>query len=113
MEIMMVSASYYWFSMLSILPVILYAFLVKFSVDRLPEGVSRVALVVAHPDDEVMFFAPSLTKIMKQIGGENFYLVCITNGNHYDIGDIREKELIRCGEMMGIPRKNIVQVNDM
>ena len=108
------SASYYWFSMLLILPVvILYAFLVKFSVDRLPESVSRVALVIAHPDDEVMFFAPSLIKIMKQIGRENFYLVCITNGNHYDIGDIREKELIRSGQTMGIPRKNIVQVNDM
>ena len=109
------SASYYWFSMLLIIlvVVILYVFLLKFSVDRLPEGVSRVALVIAHPDDEVMFFAPSLIKIMKEIGRENFYLVCITSGNRYDVGDIREKELIRSGHTMGIPRKNIVQVNDM
>lgn len=27
---------------------------------KLPENVSRVLLVVAHPDDECMFFAPSL-----------------------------------------------------
>jgi N-acetylglucosaminylphosphatidylinositol deacetylase len=40
--------------------------------------VKNVALVFAHPDDEAMFFAPTLSSLMDK---HNIYFLCLSTGN--------------------------------
>lgn len=39
---------------------------------------SRLLLVIAHPDDESMFFAPTLQHLTKR--GTSIYVLCLSNG---------------------------------
>jgi N-acetylglucosaminylphosphatidylinositol deacetylase len=55
-------------------------------------------LVIAHPDDESMFFAPTLLSL------ENVSVICLSNGNYNGLGRIREKELDRACEILGVQR---------
>lgn len=43
---------------------------------KLPENVSRVLLVTAHPDDECMFFGPTLVALKKEEIVESSFCVC-------------------------------------
>lgn len=52
---------------------------------------SRTLLVVAHPDDETMFFGPTILNLMKN--NKSLSILCLSNGNAEQSGEIREKEL--------------------
>lgn len=41
-------------------------------------GAKRVLVVIAHPDDECMFFGPTIFRLCEQ--GANVYLLCLSNG---------------------------------
>lgn len=41
-------------------------------------GAKRVLLVVAHPDDECMFFGPTIFRLCEQ--GAEVHLLCLSNG---------------------------------
>lgn len=59
---------------------------------KLPENASRVLLVTAHPDDECMFFAPSLICELILI-----YSVSIVNGNSLQhLGKRKIAEFLCC-----------------
>ena len=45
---------------------------------QLPYAVTGVLLVIAHPDDESMFFAPTLLTLHQQ--GVQLYILCLSNG---------------------------------
>lgn len=61
-------------------------------------------VVVAHPDDESMFFLPSVFGIKKEPDA-NVWLLCLTTGNYDGLGKIRSKELYRTGrEILGLDR---------
>jgi len=70
----------------------------------------RVALIIAHPDDEVMFFAPTVLNIIKS--NRELYIICMTNGNYENQGKIREKELLQSCMTLGIHRNNVVQLDE-
>ncbi|KAM0671210.1 hypothetical protein CWI42_090250 [Ordospora colligata] len=53
----------------------------------------RCLLLIAHPDDESMFFAPTLLSL-----GRDVDILCLSNGNKYGKGKIREKELKNVAE---------------
>uniref|UniRef100_F6SQC6 N-acetylglucosaminylphosphatidylinositol deacetylase n=1 Tax=Monodelphis domestica TaxID=13616 RepID=F6SQC6_MONDO len=62
---------------------------------------SRALLVTAHPDDEAMFFAPTLlglTRLKYQVS-----LLCFSAGNYYNQGEIRKRELLQSCDVLGIP----------
>jgi len=53
-------------------------------------------LLIAHPDDEVMFFAPTLSQLQTLHHKDNnlfFNIICFSNGDANDLGSIRAKEL--------------------
>lgn len=52
---------------------------------------NRTLLVVAHPDDETMFFGPTILSLMKN--NKSLSILCLSNGNANQDGEIREKEL--------------------
>lgn len=61
--------------------------------DRIVENFEgrKVLLVIAHPDDEAMFFGPLLNELQEV--GAQIYLLCLTHGNHAGQGHLRVKEL--------------------
>ena len=50
----------------------------------------KILLLTAHPDDEIMFFYPTIKNLCKL---NDLHLLCLSNGNYDKIGNIREKEL--------------------
>jgi N-acetylglucosaminylphosphatidylinositol deacetylase len=53
-------------------------------------------LITAHPDDESMFFLPTLFNLIKHCNTDDtFHILCLSNGNYDGIGYIREKELLK------------------
>jgi len=59
---------------------------------KLPENVSRVLLVTAHPDDECMFFGPTLLALRKRKNCRIFVL-CLSRGDFEKQGHLRKDEL--------------------
>lgn len=60
----------------------------------------RVLLVTAHPDDECMFFTPSIRNFIAQ--GRSVDLLCLSTGNYDGMGQRRRKELERSARVLGI-----------
>jgi LmbE family N-acetylglucosaminyl deacetylase len=59
----------------------------------------RICLLIAHPDDEAMFFAPALLALTNPVSGNHVKILCLSSGE-----PIRSSNLIaltmlarRCG----------------
>ena len=52
----------------------------------------NILYVIAHPDDEAMFFVPSIKELRKE---NKLYMLCLSNGGYDGLGKIREKELVK------------------
>ncbi|XP_073902879.1 N-acetylglucosaminyl-phosphatidylinositol de-N-acetylase isoform X8 [Castor canadensis] len=71
---------------------------------------SRALLVIAHPDDEAMFFAPTvlgLVRLKHQVS-----LLCFSAGNYYNQGEIRKKELLQSCDVLGIPSSCVMIIDN-
>jgi hypothetical protein len=101
-------------------------------LDLVPkEGPKVVLLVIAHPDDESMFFVPSILAAAKThhgkenhkplhlqkglccfqfpdhgISARSVKVLCLSNGNYEGKGKIRERELIKACELLGVSAMN-------
>lgn len=53
----------------------------------------KVCLLVAHPDDEAMFFGPCVRSLLTSDANNQIYVLCLTSGNYYGLGRIRMKEM--------------------
>ncbi|KAI9293826.1 LmbE-like protein, partial [Neoconidiobolus thromboides FSU 785] len=69
-----------------------------------------ILLATAHPDDEVMFFSPIILELAKN-KKVNLHLLCLSNGDHDNLGKVREKELIEACGKLGINKNNIKVLN--
>lgn len=71
---------------------------------------SEIYFVIAHPDDEVMFFLPSLIELTRPNYHNNVHLLCLSVGDaeHKSMGPIRSDELRRSAQIMGIKPSNVV-----
>lgn len=69
-----------------------------------------VLLITAHPDDECMFFGPSVTAMVQ--AGVTVHILCLSTGNYYGIGDKRRDEFYRSCKRMGVDRSNCHVVDD-
>ncbi|EGG14453.1 phosphatidylinositol glycan [Cavenderia fasciculata] len=74
---------------------------------------TRILLAIAHPDDECMFFSPTLEYYQSIQGEESIvHVVCLSNGNADGLGKIREKELVNSCRCYGVARDHVAVVND-
>ena len=64
----------------------------------------RVLLVTCHPDDETMFFGPTILSMTKN-PSVSLFLLCMSNGR--EGGHIRKHELYRACKVLGIEEPNI------
>ncbi|XP_021494829.1 N-acetylglucosaminyl-phosphatidylinositol de-N-acetylase isoform X2 [Meriones unguiculatus] len=76
----------------------------------LPRAGSRALLVIAHPDDEAMFFAPSVLGLARL--EQRVSLLCFSSGNFYNQGEIRKKELLQSCEVLGIPPSRVMIIDN-
>ncbi|BFZ57621.1 N-acetylglucosaminyl-phosphatidylinositol de-N-acetylase [Savitreella phatthalungensis] len=56
-------------------------------------------LVIAHPDDECMFFSPAITGLLA--GGNTVGVLCLSTGDYDGLGAIRPKELLGSCQTLG------------
>ena len=70
----------------------------------------RILIVTSHPDDETMFFGPTILSLCR--GKSNFlpsnlFLLCMSTGDHKSMGARRKHELYEACKILGIPEENI------
>ncbi|KOS38485.1 hypothetical protein ACN38_g10695 [Penicillium nordicum] len=70
----------------------------------------RPILIIAHPDDETLFFSPSILYHRHDPHVTRFLLV-ISSGNYNDIGEQRQKEIHKSCAALGISQDHCVVLN--
>lgn len=68
---------------------------------------SKVLLITAHPDDECMFFTPTIVNFISK--GIEIDLLCLSTGNFDGIGMQRKGELIKSAKVLGISKVFIIE----
>ncbi|CAH2350502.1 N-acetylglucosaminyl-phosphatidylinositol de-N-acetylase [[Candida] railenensis] len=73
---------------------------------------STVYFVIGHPDDEVMFFAPSLIELSKAKNNNNVKIICFSNGDALDpsMGPIRSEELKSSSRILGVKDSDVLVI---
>ncbi|XP_011830633.1 PREDICTED: N-acetylglucosaminyl-phosphatidylinositol de-N-acetylase isoform X1 [Mandrillus leucophaeus] len=71
---------------------------------------SRTLLAIAHPDDEAMFFAPTVLGLARL--RHLVYLLCFSAGNYYNQGETRKKELLQSCDVLGIPLSSVMIIDN-
>lgn len=72
----------------------------------------RICLLIAHPDDEAMFFSPTLLALTDPEAGNHVKILCLSNGNADGLGQVRENELISSAKILGLRGREDVLVLD-
>ena len=70
----------------------------------------RILLLIGHPDDEAMFFAPALIALVSPANGNQIKIICLSTGNAVGQGEIRRGELLNSARRLGIPRDEDVDI---
>lgn len=87
----------------------------KFFGDILPnaESITSLTLIIAHPDDEVMFFAPTLLQMDERLSPDiPLKVICLTDGDADGLGRLRKKELHNSLKILFINRKTDVFIGN-
>ncbi|KAL9037801.1 MAG: hypothetical protein Q9214_005542 [Letrouitia sp. 1 TL-2023] len=72
----------------------------------------RICLFIAHPDDEAMFFSPTLLALTAPDLGNHVKVLCLSNGNADGLGKVRERELIASVKLLGLRSEDDVLLLD-
>ncbi|KAJ5120378.1 N-acetylglucosaminyl phosphatidylinositol deacetylase [Penicillium bovifimosum] len=62
----------------------------------------RICLLIAHPDDEAMFFAPSVLALTKPELGNHLKILCLSTGDADGLGATRKLELQKSATQLGL-----------
>jgi len=68
-------------------------------------NLKQYLIITAHPDDEIMFFAPTIIGLRKQ--GFKVKILCLSTGNYDKKGEIREVEIKNCVKLLGVTEENV------
>ncbi|KAI7899911.1 putative deacetylase LmbE-like domain-containing protein [Cokeromyces recurvatus] len=72
---------------------------------------NNILILTAHPDDECMFFGPTITSIRTMIKSR-IHVLCLSTGNADGLGDIRKKELIKSCQTFNIQPSHVKSLNN-
>lgn len=100
-------------SLLALLVPSLYLYTTSIVAGRLPvlRG-RRICLLIAHPDDEAMFFAPAVLALTRPELGNHVKILCLSSGDAEGLGDVRRRELVESGLVLGLRKREDVFVVD-
>jgi N-acetylglucosaminylphosphatidylinositol deacetylase len=62
----------------------------------------RICLLIAHPDDEAMFFAPTVLALTKPELGNHVKILCLSTGDADGLGSTRKRELQKSATQLGL-----------
>lgn len=100
-------------ALLAILVPGLYLYTVAVVSTRFPTlRNKRICLLIAHPDDEAMFFAPTVLALTAPGTGNHVKILCLSSGNAEGLGDTRKRELVKSGLVLGLRKEDDVFVID-
>ena len=68
-----------------------------------------ITLLIAHPDDEAMFFSPTLLSLSPH---NRLRILCLSTGDAVGLGSIRRSELVASALSLGVRDKSDVVVID-
>ena len=71
----------------------------------------RTLLVIAHPDDEVMFFTPLMLEFCYRKKAE-LSILCLSTGNFEGLGNTRSNELLKCCSIFDVSAQNVHIIDD-
>ncbi|KFD48618.1 hypothetical protein M513_10473 [Trichuris suis] len=69
-----------------------------------------ILLVTAHPDDECMFFAPTLLNLRRM--SCHIIVVCLTSGGYRHSREVRKLELHNSCRLLGVPKEDVLVLDD-
>ncbi|KAK4465669.1 putative deacetylase LmbE-like domain-containing protein [Cladorrhinum samala] len=72
----------------------------------------RICILIAHPDDEAMFFAPAVLALTRPETGNHVKILCLSSGDADGLGETRKKELAKSGLILGLRNPTDVFVVD-
>lgn len=72
----------------------------------------RICLLVAHPDDEAMFFAPTVLALTRPALQNHVKILCLSSGDAAGLGATRKQELVESGLILGLRKPDDVFVVD-
>lgn len=94
-------------------PPLLYTWAASAARARLPSLRGRhICLLIAHPDDEAMFFAPSVLALTRPAAGNHVRILCLSTGDADGLGATRRRELQRSAVLLGLRSEEDVVVVD-
>lgn len=70
----------------------------------------RILLLIAHPDDEVLFFSPTILSLTRPELGNHIKILCLSSGDADGLGETRKKELVKSAMMLGLRSQDDIQV---
>ncbi|EHA52719.1 hypothetical protein MCOR27_002524 [Pyricularia oryzae] len=89
----------------------LYIYTASVAATRFPAlRNKRICLLIAHPDDEAMFFAPTVLALTRPETGNHVKILCLSSGNADGLGETRKKELVKSGMLLGLRNEDDVFV---
>jgi len=104
---------YLLFLVLGILPPILYSVVSPLVRSQLPTlRNKRICLLIAHPDDEAMFFSPTLLALTHPSLGNHLKILCLSTGDADGLGETRRRELVKSGLKLGVRHEEDIFVVD-
>eukprot|EP00899_Mesostigma_viride_P025869 jgi/Mesvir1/6467/Mv19542-RA.1 len=71
----------------------------------------QILLVISHPDDECMFFAPVILSLLTW-QRLPLHILSLSNGGADGLGAVRHVEMLRACQRLGIPSGNVWVLND-
>lgn len=73
----------------------------------------RILLLIAHPDDEAMFFAPTVQWLTQADLGNQLIILCLSSGDADGLGHIRKDELKKSALQLGVKsEEHVVVIED-
>ncbi|CAG7979436.1 unnamed protein product [Penicillium salamii] len=72
----------------------------------------RICLLIAHPDDEAMFFAPTVLALTNPELGNHLKILCLSTGDADGLGEVRKKELQKSALRLGLRSESDVFIVD-
>ncbi|KAG0172677.1 hypothetical protein DFQ30_009904 [Apophysomyces sp. BC1015] len=68
---------------------------------RTPIKSNNALILIAHPDDECMFFGPTISAL-RSFSRTRIHVLCLSTGNADGLGNRRKKELVKSCQVFGI-----------
>ena len=74
-------------------------------------SIGSVLLIIAHPDDEIMFWTPTIKSLISY--NIPMKILCLSNGNYDGLGVLREKEFNNVSRALNFTDNKILNIPEL